>query len=194
MAQEELLEKTGTHRVDPEVEMASVTSQLSDIAANNIVKNHMIASIALGLVPVPLFDLAALITTQMNLLRSLSEHYGVGFDDSSSRPLMISLIGGSLPVLGVLGLSSFAKLIPGVGTLIGSASLSISAGAVTYAVGQTFIMHFEAGGTLDDFEPKQAQAFFKREFDKGKAFVKEVWDELKDSPAEAKPDAQTSTH
>ena len=45
MAQEELLEKTGTHRVDPEVEMASVTSQLSDIAANNIVKNHMIASI-----------------------------------------------------------------------------------------------------------------------------------------------------
>ncbi|MGB3918581.1 DUF697 domain-containing protein [Thiothrix litoralis] len=194
MAQEELLEKTGTHRVDPEVEMASVTSQLSDIAANNIVKNHMIASIALGLVPVPLFDLAALITTQMNLLRSLSEHYGVGFDDSSSRPLMISLIGGSLPVLGVLGLSSFAKLIPGVGTLIGSASLSISAGAVTYAVGQTFIMHFEAGGTLDDFEPKQAQAFFKREFDKGKAFVKEVRDELKDSPAEAKPDAQTSTH
>jgi uncharacterized protein (DUF697 family) len=89
-----------------------------------------------------------------------------------------SLVAGSLPVLGVVGLSSFAKLIPGIGSLAGSASLGISAGAVTYAVGQTFIMHFEEGGTLEDFEPKQAQAFFKREFEAGKAFTKEIRREL----------------
>lgn len=179
MSEEIVVEPATERQVDPEVEMAAVNTEVFDIEANNIVKNHIIASMAMGLVPVPLFDLAALVTTQMNMLRSLSEHYGVPFDDSDSKSLVTSLVSGSLPVLGVVGLSSFAKLIPGVGTLVGSASLSISAGAVTYAVGQTFIMHYEAGGTLENFEPKQAQAFFKREFDKGKSFVQEIRDEIK---------------
>lgn len=147
--------------------------------ADNIVKNHIIASLALGLVPIPLFDLTALTMTQTNMLSSLSTHYEQPFNDMDTKALITSLVGGSLPVIGVLGLSSFAKLIPGVGTLIGSASLSITAGAVTYAVGQVFIMHFEEGGTLEDFDAKQAKAYFEREFKAGKSFVKEMRNELK---------------
>jgi uncharacterized protein (DUF697 family) len=96
-----------------------------------------------------------------------------------SKSLITSLVGGSLPVIGVLGLSSVAKLIPGIGTLVGSASLSITAGAVTYAIGQVFIMHFEAGGSFENFEVKQAKSYFEREFKAGKAFVKDMRDELK---------------
>lgn len=172
----------GARSTDPKVAIAAASSEAHDLAANNIVKNHIIASFALGLVPVPLFDLAALVTTQMNMLRSLSDHYGLPGSETDTKTLITSLISGSLPVLGVVGLSSFAKLIPGIGSLVGSASLSVSAGAVTYAVGQTLIMHFEAGGTLEDFEPKQAQVFFKREFDKGKQFVREIREEMKASP------------
>jgi uncharacterized protein (DUF697 family) len=131
MAQDEVVENPVKQGVTPETEMASVTSESHDLSANNIVKNHIIASITLGLVPVPLFDLAALTAVQMNLLRSLSEHYGVPFDDHSSKSLLTALLGGSLPVLGVLGLSSVAKLIPGIGSLFGSASLGVLAGAVT---------------------------------------------------------------
>ena len=154
-------------------------SQTGSIEANNIVKNHIIASIGLGLIPAPLLDLSALTITQMNMLRSLSEYYGQPFDDTDTKSLITSLIGGSLPVIGVLGLSSFAKLLPGVGTLAGSASLSLTAGAVTYAVGQVFIMHFEQGGSLEDFDVKQAKAYFEQEFKAGKSFVKEIRDELK---------------
>ncbi len=161
------------------------TSQIDSIEANNIVKNHIIASISLGLIPAPLLDLSALTVTQMNMLRCLSEHYEKPFDDTDSKSLITSLVGGSLPVIGVLGLSSFAKLIPGVGTLVGSASLSLTAGAVTYAVGQVFIMHFEQGGSLEDFDTKQAKAFFEREFKAGKSFVKEMRDELKTKKEEA---------
>ncbi len=183
MTEDITVEQPGVRNIDPEVAIAAISSEAHDLAANNIVKNHIIASIAMGLVPVPLFDLAALVTTQMNMLRSLSDHYGLPGSDTDTKTLITSLISGSLPVLGVVGLSSFAKLIPGIGSLVGSASLSISAGAVTYAVGQTFIMHFEAGGTVDDFEPKQAQVFFKREFDKGKQFVRDIRDEIR-SPME----------
>ncbi len=158
--------------------LAAVIDEAQEVAANGIVKNHIIASIALGLVPVPLFDLAALTATQMSMLRNLSDHYGVSFEESNSKALLTSLVGGSLPVLGAVGFSSLIKLIPGIGTLGGSASLSIVAGAVTYAIGQTFIMHFEAGGTFEDFDPKQAREFFKREVDNGKEFVQSMRDEL----------------
>ena len=154
-------------------------SQRDSAKANNIVKNHIIASITLGLIPAPLVDLSALTMTQTNMLRSLSEHYQLPFNDMDSKSLITSLVGGSLPVIGVLGLSSFAKLIPGIGTLVGSASLSITAGAVTYAVGQVYIMHFEQGGSLEDFDAKQAKAYFEREFKAGKSFVKGMYNELK---------------
>jgi uncharacterized protein (DUF697 family) len=154
-------------------------SDMQRTLSNNIVKNHIIASLTLGLVPIPLFDLAALTATQMSMLRSLSEQYEIPFEDSEHKSLLASLIGGSLPVLGVVGLSSLTKFIPGVGSLIGSASLSISAGAVTYAVGQVFISHFESGGTFEDFEPKHASDYFKREFQAGKVFVSQMKDELK---------------
>lgn len=159
-------------------EMAATVSEARHIAANGIVKNHIIASITLGLVPVPLFDLAALTATQMSLLRSLAAHYEVEFDDSDTKPLLTALVSGSLPVLGVLGLSSFVKVIPGVGSLVGSASVGVLAGAVTYAVGQVFVMHFEAGGTLEDFDPMQARAFFKRELEAGKGFVQTLREEV----------------
>lgn len=183
MAQDEVVENPVKQGVAPETEMVDVASASPDHTANNIVKNHIIASITLGLVPVPLFDLAALTAVQMNLLRSLSTHYGVPFDDHDSKSLLTALLGGSLPVLGVLGLSSVAKLIPGIGSLFGSASLGVLAGAVTYAVGQVFMMHFEANGTLENFEPKQAKAFFEREFSAGKAFVQTIKEELKAAKA-----------
>jgi len=157
-----------------------------NLAANNIIKNHIIASITLGLIPIPLIDLSALTATQMNMLRSLSDHYDVPFDNSETKALITSLVSGSLPVLSVVGLSSFAKLIPGVGTLVGSASLSVIAGAVTYAVGQVFTTHFEAGGTLEDFNPKQTQAFFKQKFKEGKSFVRNLSDEVKAAVFETK--------
>lgn len=157
----------------------AVTAEMRTVAANSTVKNHIIASMTLGLVPVPLFDLAALTATQMNMMNSLARYYGIDAEDNDTKSLLMSLAGGSLPVLSVLGLSSFAKLIPGIGTLAGSASVSVIAGAMTYAVGQVFIMHFEAGGTLEDFDPKQARTFFKREFEAGKTFVANLRDELK---------------
>ena len=163
----------------PGLAECELQNEIQTSLANSIVKNHIIASLALGLVPIPVFDLAALTTTQMSMLRGLSEHYEVPFDDAQHKSLLASLIGGALPVLGVVGLSSMAKFIPGVGSLFGSASLSISAGAVTYAVGQVFIRHFEAGGTFEDFEPKHASDYFKEEFKSGKSLVGQMKDELK---------------
>lgn len=172
---------TGKHTADPATEQEAVAAEVLEVVASSVVKNHMITSMGLGLIPVPLVDVSALTTVQMNMLRSLGSHYGVPMKDRDLKPILLSLAGGAMPVLAIVGLSSVAKLMPGIGTLAGSASLGVLAGAVTYAVGQTFILHFEAGGTLENFDPKQAQVFFRRELETGKRLVQGIRDEINGS-------------
>lgn len=149
----------------------------SDLVADNIIKSHVIASMALGLVPVPLFDVAALSTTQLSLLKQLCEYYDVPFENFDIKSILTSLIGGSLPIVSVVGLSSLVKVIPGLGSIAGMASLSITAGSVTYAVGKVFTKHFEEGGTFEDFDVKQARRLLKSEFEQGKSVVSTIKDE-----------------
>lgn len=163
----------------------SESTNPSSIIANNTIKNHVIASMGLSLIPVPLVDISALTVTQMNMLQKLCVQYAVPYTEEDLKPLLMSLLGASLPVLGIVGASSFVKVIPGIGTLGGSASLCVLAGTVTYAVGQTFALHFAQGGTLDDLEVQQAKAFFKQELKNGKQRVQSWREEFQAIKAEA---------
>ena len=147
------------------------SDKLKHNKASNIVKNHVIASTSMGLIPIALFDIAALTANQHTMLKHLCRHYAVDFDGQRSKPLILSLMTGALPVLSIIGLSSVSKLIPGIGTLGGSAGVALSAGAITYATGQTFIKHFSAGGDLDDFEAGHFSEYFKNELNNGKYFM-----------------------
>lgn len=155
-----------------EIKLAAASLQGKHVSAQNVIKTHMVAGMALGLLPAPLFDIAALSGVQLNLLRTLCKHYQVAFDEQRGRGMVSALASGSLPVLTVLGLSSFAKLIPGIGTIGGGISMTVLAGATIYATGQVFIRHFEAGGTLQNFDSKHWQMFFKQQLEEGKTFAK----------------------
>lgn len=169
---------------ETEIKLAAASILSKHETAQNIVKTHMIASMALGLLPAPLFDIAALTGTQLNQLRTLSRHYNVDFNEQTGRAVLTSLISGAAPVLTVIGLSSIVKIIPGIGTIGGGISMTALAGAFTYATGQVFIRHFEAGGTFQNFESKHWQAFFKQQLEEGKAFVKYKLDAAGGNPAE----------
>lgn len=139
------------------------------LQSNNIVKNYVIISMGLGMVPVPLFDIVALIGTQIKLVHRLAKHYEVPFKRDLVKSLLISLTSGVLGVSGVIGMASLAKVFPIFGSLVGSATASSLSGSLTYAVGQVFIWHFEQGGTLLNFDPKKMRKLFKRELEEGKA-------------------------
>ena len=63
-----------------------------------------------------------------------------------------ALAGGSLAVLGTV-----IKLIPIVGTAVGMAVSSGFAYALTQAVGKVFVLHYETGGSLLNFEPEKVR-------------------------------------
>lgn len=172
--QTEPVDELTTKLSQAQIELEMTVNTLKHNRAKNIVKNHVIASAGMGFIPVALFDIAALSANQHTMLYHLCQHYSVGFDAQRSKPLVLSLMTGALPVLSMIGLSSVSKLIPGIGTLGGSAGVAVSAGAVTYATGQTFVKHFSAGGDLGNFVPGHFSGFFKKELNKGKFFVSKM--------------------
>jgi len=136
--------------------------------ANEIIKKSMYWAAGIGLLPFPLFDLAALVAVQMKMIRDISRLYGIAFKENRGRFFILSLIGG----LNVFSLSwltwyGFRKLIPGISSLIGLASASAFGGATTYAVGKVFVQHFEMGGTLLNFNPDEVRKYFQEQYEQG---------------------------
>jgi uncharacterized protein (DUF697 family) len=171
-AQRQMLDELTTAYQHAEIKLTAALLHSRQAIAQNIVKTHIVAGMALGFIPLPLLDMAASSAVQANLLRNLCKQYMVDFDTQAGQCAVSSMLRGALPVLMVLGLSSCAKIIPGLGTLGGGISMTLFMGATVYATGQVFIRHFEAGGTLQNFNSKHWQAFFQQQFEEGKVFIK----------------------
>jgi uncharacterized protein (DUF697 family) len=147
---------------------------------------------ASGLIPVPLFDMISLTNIQFHMIQTLAEHYEIPADNIN-KSLITSLISGSLPVVSMLGLGSFMKSIPGIGSLAGSGSVAIISGAVSYAVGQVFIRHFQQGGTLEDFNPASAKDYFSEQLTAGKLVASDLIQEIKQRKQDKLSDSDTSS-
>jgi uncharacterized protein (DUF697 family) len=161
-----------------EIDLTTVASTIRKTEAQNVVKNNIITSMASGLIPIPLVDILSLSNIQFHMIQTLAEHYETP-TDKIKKSLITSFISGSLPVVSILGLGSIIKSMPGIGSLAGSGSVSMASGAVTYAVGQVFIRHFELGGTLQDFNPDSAKDFFREELKTGKEVARALIREIK---------------
>jgi len=133
--------------------------------ANAIVKKYQNWSFVGGLIPIPLVDTATISGIQMKMLYELAELYGVPFKAHAAQSIVGSLLGAVVPTMAAAGAVSMVKFIPVVGTTLGIIAMPALSLAATCAVGRVFISHFEAGGTLLDFDPEKIRDHFRAEFD-----------------------------
>ena len=142
--------------------------------ARAVVHKYMLGNAAVSLIPVPLFDLVALTGVQLKMVHALATLYGLDFRGDVVKGSLISLVGslGSMSIGAGIFLSAL-KFIPAASMTVGVLALPASSAAFTYAVGRVFIMHFEAGGTLLDFDPKKMHAYFRQSFQDGLKIAKE---------------------
>ena len=155
--------------------------------AETLVKDHMLMSAAVGLVPMPGVDIAGGIAVQLALLKRLTTLYGVTFSENAARGIIMSLLGGV--GAGALGSGLFLsalKIVPGLGTLFGVASMPIALAAVTYALGKVFVAHLELGGSLADFDAAGNRGYFRDLVQRGR----QVAASLSASPPAAKDPAK----
>ncbi len=129
----------------------------------NLILRHALASAGMGLIPLPLVDLAAITGINLKMLKDLAEVYGVPFRPELARSAVASLVataGGGL-LLGPV--ASLLKFVPGVGSVVGGVVSPAVMGGATYATGKVFARHFAEGGDLINFDASRFKDMFKRE-------------------------------
>ena len=138
--------------------------------ASRIVSSSAGWSAGAGLIPLPFVDLAALAALQVKMIGDLSDIYGQPWRREAVRSVVSVLLGVLLPSQATsLVAGSGVKMIPVVGSVVGAVSLSAFGAAASYAIGKIFIRHFEAGGTLENFNPARVEDELKEEFKAAKA-------------------------
>lgn len=146
--------------------------------AENIIRSHVLWAMGAGLIPVPLVDFAAVTSIQLDMLQQLAHLYGVDYSLSTGKAFVSALTGTTIARLG----ASFVKTIPGIGTVLGGASMSVMSGASTYAVGQVAINVFTNSGSLRNFDTTQAKRAYESAYERGKSYVSDL-DNKKDDAA-----------
>ncbi len=154
--------------------------------ANAIVRKYVLLSIGAGAVPIPIFDVAASVVLQLKLIEELSELYGIDHRRDVVRNALgtMTTTMGGLVIGSRLG-ASFAKFVPGVGTKVGIIKTATFFGISTHISGKFLIMHFEAGGTLLDFNPIIMRNYFADEYNKSAHRIHTMQNEAQAGPATA---------
>jgi len=116
---------------------------------------------AAGLIPIPFVDLAAVCGLQLQMLRRLSQIYGVPFTENRGKALIASIAGVMIPATSVVGASSLVKGVPAAGAAVSAFVTPALCAGATFAIGMAFIQHFASGGTLLDFNPPDYREFIK---------------------------------
>ena len=164
------------------------TDEGRDEAASKLVDRFSLWSGAAGLIPLPIVDIVAVGGVQLEMLRRLSDIYGVPFVENRGKSLIASLAGSVLPAstatTTAMGVTSALKSIPGVGTAISAFTMPVFSAGATYVIGKVFIQHFASGGTLLDFNPPDYREFIKAQ--------KEKWNSRSTAPAVSSPAPSTT--
>lgn len=112
--------------------------------AQAAVATASVAAAGEGAAPIPFADCALLIPTQLTMIASITVIFGFDVNKSIITALLSSTIGaGGATVLGKTVVSSLLKLIPGAGTVAGSAISAGTAGVITAAFGEAYIAVME---------------------------------------------------
>ncbi len=135
--------------------------------ADRIIHSHTLWSMGAGMIPVPMFDILAVSAIQVDMLKQLAEAYESDFTENMGKTFVTALTGGTFARIG----ASFIKAVPGVGTLVGGASMSVLSGASTYAVGQVAKRHYETDGNLIDIDLNSARKSYDEALKRGKRVV-----------------------
>lgn len=164
--QEEKVKEEAT--VEAAAESVNTVAEGRQERLEKLAKHHILASMGVGLVPLPLVDIAALMGIQLNMIRKLSAEYGIPFREDAGKSVLTSLMGGFLPVTLGCAAASLIKFIPLIGQTTGAVTMPVVSGAATYALYKVFVQHFETGGTFLNLDPSKVKSYFSEQFKKGK--------------------------
>jgi uncharacterized protein (DUF697 family) len=145
--------------------------------ASKLVNRFAVWAGVAGLIPLPVVDVVAVGGLQVQMVRRISQLYGVPFSENRGKALIASLGGALIPASSGMGAASALKAVPIFGTLAAGFIMPVLSAGATYAIGKAFIEHFASGGTLLDFNPPDYREFVRAQ--------KQMWDSRSGKPKAA---------
>ncbi|MDQ2888584.1 MAG: 50S ribosome-binding GTPase [Chloroflexota bacterium] len=132
-------------------------------AAQKIIRNAALLSLAAGLEPIPFIDIPIILGTQARLVLRLAALYGEPMDSSDARKhareLIVAMIGG----LGMRYVAEqVAKLVPFGGDFVAGAI----AAASTWSIGEVALEYYEGGKQIQPGRLQQLYLDFYHRFRK----------------------------
>jgi uncharacterized protein (DUF697 family) len=113
--------------------------------AETTVRRASAAAGAAGATPIPIADAAGVFGIQVGMIVAVSLQMGVKLKRSDLQPMAMTLIGAlGLTAGGRFIAGQVAKLIPGLGTVAGSALTGTTAAAITYGLGRAYIEYLRS--------------------------------------------------
>lgn len=98
-----------------------------------------------GFAPIPFADSALLIPTQVAMIASITAIYGLDINKSIITAFVSSALGtGGATIAGKTIAANLLKLVPGAGTMLGGTISGATAGVITTALGEAYIVLMEA--------------------------------------------------
>jgi len=164
-------------------------NEVSQSKTDEIIRSHVWASMGVSLVPIPLFDFAAISVIQFNMIRKLAKMYGIPLlkkDKNILKSFSFSITSLAddaaiaifrktvLPTASASLATSLTKAIPVSGQTIGVISAPIVNGAFTYAIGKITAIHFESGCTFLSLDPQKVESYYMEMFNEGKRVAAEI--------------------
>lgn len=144
------------------------------LKAEKVVSQYTKGTAVVGLLPLPLIDTVAVAAAQIAMLRGIAKAYGVAFSENAARMVISALLGSVVPLSLRSVLVSLFKGNPLLATVTGSVAMAVFSGSATYAMGKVFILHFESGGTLLDFDADKMRDYYQQQLKTAKDKIKTV--------------------
>ena len=143
------------------------------LLAQHTVKSWSTWAAAAGLIPVPVFDLAAIGVLQVKMIYELCKVYDVPYKKEMVQSLVGGLAGSTLTIVasGYLSARLF-RFIPYAGPVLSAVIQPGLAFASTYALGQIFLRHFESGQSLTTVTSESVNSAYHAQLAKSKSLFK----------------------
>lgn len=156
----------------PAVTESGAKGTVFGFEVDELIREHVYASMALGLVPFPILDMAALAGIQLNLARKLSNQFGEDiFKEERAKKIIASVLGGLSPLLLAPAAFSLLKFVPVVGTTISGVTMPVLFGSITYVVGQVLSSRYVHAGSETMKYDKLGRSELREMFEKAKKEV-----------------------
>ena len=148
--------------------------EIKNSEARTIIKSWAQWSALGGMVPAPFVDALLVSAAQVKMIHALCKCYGVPFEKKVAVAVASGLAGGALTSTAAhfLGRSAI-KSVPYVGAVFSIAVEPTLSYASSYAIGMTFVKHFESNGTLSNFNARDMKDYCSEQIYRCQAYLKD---------------------